>query len=251
MMLGLESDSTFSPDQAAADIICWTRMQSEAGQRLDAIIARKELERRAGNGLFLWGVGNAPGRLPDMLARSGARPPVVFSVMKTQPKIADSAPSATLAWRCLISADGRETPLPEHCLVTSRGGGAGQKSRHHALVCRSWEPLGLEDHGSFDPSAYRNLGGTGAPVGASQVTALLRRVGPSVIGDYRIDMRATLDAGLWVQLSDPVALCTARIAAIHDVDPTLTVDGWRDLVMWLREGPPRAVSGRAWQPALL
>ena len=40
------------------------RMQAEAGQRLETIIARKEIERQAGEGLFLWGVGSAPSRAP-------------------------------------------------------------------------------------------------------------------------------------------------------------------------------------------
>ncbi len=251
-MTDSESDSTEPADQAAdAGILCWTRMQSEAGQGLGAIIGRKELERRAGGGLFLWGVGNAPGRLPARLARAGTQPAVVFSVMKTQPKAADSRPGTTLVWRRFVSADGREALLPGHCLVTSRGGGTDHKMRHNALVCRSWEPLGLGDHGGFDPNAYRNLGGTGAPVGASQVTALLRRVGPAATGGYRINMRATLSAGLWVRLCDPVALCATKITAIHGVGPELTVDGWLELVTWLREGPSWAGNGQAWQPALL
>jgi hypothetical protein len=36
------------------DIICWTRMQSEAGQGLNEIVARKEVERFSGNSFF-WG----------------------------------------------------------------------------------------------------------------------------------------------------------------------------------------------------
>ena len=42
------------------DMVCWTRMQAESGQNIEVIIARKELERRTGGGLFFWGVGNAP-----------------------------------------------------------------------------------------------------------------------------------------------------------------------------------------------
>ena len=50
----------------ATERICWTRMQSEAGEGLPKILRRKDLERRAGAGLFFWGVGNAPARaIPD------------------------------------------------------------------------------------------------------------------------------------------------------------------------------------------
>lgn len=35
------------------EVVCWTRMQAEAGQNINRIIARKEAERRAGGGLYL------------------------------------------------------------------------------------------------------------------------------------------------------------------------------------------------------
>ena len=85
--------------------------------------------------------------------------------------------------------DGHERPLPKHAIVTSRGDRrTGTKERHYALVCWSDTPLVLGDYGLFDPSAYRNLSGTGAPVGASQVTALLRRVALEGSSDYLINL---------------------------------------------------------------
>jgi hypothetical protein len=37
----------------------WTRFGTEAGQTIDRILARKEAERIANGGLFLWGIGNS------------------------------------------------------------------------------------------------------------------------------------------------------------------------------------------------
>ena len=39
-------------DPQLSHIVCWTRMQAEAGQSIETIVARKELERRAGGACF-------------------------------------------------------------------------------------------------------------------------------------------------------------------------------------------------------
>lgn len=41
------------------EFVCWSKVQAESGQTLNAIVARKEKERLAGAGVFFWGVGNA------------------------------------------------------------------------------------------------------------------------------------------------------------------------------------------------
>jgi hypothetical protein len=204
------------------DYVCWSRMQAEAGQGLQAIVARKEVERRVGNGLFMWGVGNAPAVAANALARIGARIPVVFSVMKSRPKTADANPSATVAWRRYFDLSGLERPLPANVIVTSRRDSAkGPKRAHFALMCMSSAPLVIERGTSFDVSAYRNAGGSGAPVGASQVTALLRRSAEDLgRSDYEVNLRAWLTGSYWVKLSDPVeveASLSERLAAISDV----------------------------------
>lgn len=159
------------------ETVCWSRMQTEAGQELQAIVDRKELERSAGKGVFCWGVGNAPSRsIPD-LARAGTDVDVVFSIMKSRPKAVDIEPNRLRIWRTFFDYSGRERPLPPATLVTSRvSAGLRARNAHYALMCRSDQELRLGDFGSFDPSAYRNVSETGKAVGASQVTALLRRV---------------------------------------------------------------------------
>ncbi len=201
------------------DYVCWSRMQAEAGQQLHAIIERKERERQAGNGLFLWGVGNAPAAQIRVLARLGIPVPVIFSVMKVKARAINSAPTRTLAWRRYIDANGAERPLPPGALVTSRGHSArgAEKERHYALMCRSEAPLRLVRGVPFDPAAYRNASGTGARVGASQVTALLRRVEePNDNAAYETNMVAQLVGSYWVRLTDPVQLDAATVKAVAD-----------------------------------
>ncbi|SOB80694.1 hypothetical protein SAMN06297144_1192 [Sphingomonas guangdongensis] len=229
------------PPPTVADLggyVCWSRMQAEAGQGLETIIARKELERRAGNGLFLWGVGNPPSTAISALARIGCRVPVVFSVMKSRPKPIDVAPSRIFAWRRYFDPSANERPLPASAVVTSRADSAGGAKRaHYALMCHSRAPLTLSRGTPFDVSAYRNAGGTGAPVGASQVTALLKQVAePGKTSDYEVNLVAWLAGGYWVRLSDPVEVDPAgatRLDRAAELEPR----DWLELAAELRASP--------------
>lgn len=218
------------------EYVCWSRMQAEAGQALDAIVRRKEMERRAGRGSFCWGVGNAPATMTSALARLGHPVAAVFSIMKSRPKALDVHPARTFAWRRYIDSTGAVRPLPRHALVTSRGDSAGgPKDRHFALMCWSDVPLAIQRGVPFDPSAYRNAGGTGAPVGASQVTALLKRTsnGDGVTG-YEANMCAWLTDSYWVRLTDPVE-CDADIGETDALDVTST-SAWLAFVDRVRDG---------------
>jgi hypothetical protein len=229
-------------NEVARRLICWTRMQAEAGQALPDIIARKEIERRACGGQFFWGVGNAPSRLAPALAQAGHDVEVIFSVMKSKPKTIDQAPSSVLVWRCYIDLAGRTRPLPRGILVMSRGSRSGEaKERHYALVCQSSSPLRIGDLGPFSPTNYRNAGGTNAPVGASQVTALLELTShETIVTDYRINMRARLAGGFWVKLADPVELSGQRRTALSSELRNVgehSANDWIELVDDLRRKP--------------
>src|SRR5712692_56604 len=90
--------TTMDSHPQLTDVICWTRMQSESGQDIRSIIGRKELERRASDGLFFWGIGNAPSRRTSTLVAESESVDVIFSVMKGRPKLHDVAPTNVLAW---------------------------------------------------------------------------------------------------------------------------------------------------------
>lgn len=194
--------------KASDEYVCWSRMQAEGGQALDAIVRRKEMERRAGRGFFCWGVGNAPATMMSDLARLGHPVTAIFSIMKSRPKAIDVRPARVFVWRRYVDANGAVRPLPRHALVTSRADSAGgPKDRHFALMCCS-DSSSIQRGVPFDPSAYRNAGGNGAPVGASQVTALLKRT--SNVGGktaYEVNICARLAESYWVKLTDPIE-CT-------------------------------------------
>lgn len=225
-----------------AERICWTRMQTEAGEQLVRIVQRKDLERRAGDGVFFWGVGNAPSRAMPRLLQECSTIDVVFSLMKSRPKRQDVKPLQILSWRQYVDVDGTVKPLPSHVLVTSR---AGRRNYHYALICYLEKSLAVADQGPFDPRAYRNVGG--GAVGASQVTALLERDGPDGNAEYRIAMRARLTLGSWVKLVDPVEVSEIGRRKIEEEAPD--VDSWLKVVKYLRSAS-RSLSIRLPQPTL-
>lgn len=219
------------------DYLCWTRMQAEAGQHLSAIIARKEIERQAGGGLFFWGVGSAPSRTIRPLARLARRIPVVFSVMRSKPKPVDATPQRVVIWRRYIDKEGAVRPLPDHCIVTSRGDSAqGPKRAHYALVCRSNSSLTLQSGVEFDPTNYRNAGEEGGPVGASQVTALLQPAARRSADKpaYEANMTAELAGSYWVRLTDPCELDSLAQQALAQACG-LCPSAWRQLAQDLRQ----------------
>jgi len=220
------------------EFVCWSRMQAEAGQALDAIVARKEIERQAGGGCFMWGVGNPPALIARSLARAHVPVRAVFSLMKSRPKAVDAQPSRTVVWRRYLDAEGVERTLPPYALVTSRGDSAsGAKRTHFALMCHSPEPLAIRRGEAFDPSAFRNAGGTGAPVGASQVTALLKRVdADAAVTDYEANIAVWLTASYWVRLLDPVELDVGKRRLIASASK-VGAGHWCALVERVRSGP--------------
>ena len=157
------------------DMFCWTRFGGEAAEPVDNILLRKERERIANGGIFLWGIGNAIGPSIVELMMRTPRPKVIFSPIKTAAKTRDTNPPAVVRWTGAEALDGQAYEMPEHSLVTSRYDPDAPKKNHYALVCYSAQPLiPLQQGEKIGFDQLRNLK-TGRPVGASQVTAVVER----------------------------------------------------------------------------
>lgn len=217
-----------------AEYLCWTRMQVEAGQALESIVARKEIERQAGDGLFFWGVGNAPSTAINALARLKIAVPLIFSVMKSKPKAADVAPSRVVAWTAYIDRFGKRQELPEHAVVTSRGDSPSRvKTHHYALMCYSNRALRITHGTPFHVDAYRNASASGGKVGASQVTALLKPNGEcSGEAGYEVNLSASLTDSYWVKLVEPIDVPVHKLALLDRADgmrPSCWINLARDI----------------------
>ena len=169
------------------------------------ILARKERERQKNNGVFLWGIGNALGPSMRALVHTESAPEVLFSPIVSPPRSSDVSPSAVVAWASAADLDGAPVGLPQWSIVTSRAPSPARAPRHYALVCFSSEPLVLRAHShTIGIGIVRNIL-TGSKVGASQVTAVVTRVGGSSTEgpSYPVALRANLVAPYFVALSDP------------------------------------------------
>jgi hypothetical protein len=185
---------------------CWTKYGVEAGQNVTAIFERKEQERQANKGVFLWGIGNAV--LPSILelVREVSSPEVLFSPIATRPRTVDVSPKAVVAWRAGVTPAGAIWEIPDSHLCTSGFDCAVPRRPHYALVCSSDESLLTQsaDEQVF-PSTLKNFV-SGNPLGASQVTAVVARDRSSTPSgrSYEVTMRARLVRPFCVQLMDPV-----------------------------------------------
>lgn len=186
---------------------CWTRFGTEAGEKIDSILARKEQERMATGGLFLWGIGNSVGPAIRDLIRLEERPMVLFSPMRSKPKAIDVAPAGLTVWSEALDLDGRDWPIPQGVKVTSRQGSeTGRTKRsHYALVCRSSTPLKAHDLTTLRYEELVNLQSKNK-LGASQVTAVVEKLtqGTAECTTYPVAFMAELVFPYFVKLGAPL-----------------------------------------------
>lgn len=237
----------------ASEVVCWTRMQTESGEGLERIVARKNMERAAGDGLFFWGIGTSLGDKIEWVRSKQRTTPLIFSKMISPPKQVDAAPSDVLVWQTYLDRAGNRYSVPEHVLVTSRAHTRlGTKNRHYALMCGSSETLALADHGPLDHRAYRNAGPEGLPIGASQVTALIQRWQEEDTNnaDYRIHLRAHLIDLQFVRLSDPCLLDDVQRKRVAEFE-TASPRRWRLVVRDIRRAATPLIEEDPSQPDLI
>jgi hypothetical protein len=216
----------------------WTKIEADAGQGINHIIQRKELERQSG-GSFWWGIGESKiDKIKSLLARD-MRPAVIFSKMRSRAHARDSNPDGVLLWEAYEAARGA-VPLPPHVIITSRAHDSrGRlKSRHYALVCETLVGLPCSGGGALDTGSFRNFGDGGKRMGSSQITAVVERTtSTSHSLAYPITARATLVAPYAVQLSAPRVLSANELRLLNDVsvDGKATAD-WIAVANQLRRG---------------
>jgi hypothetical protein len=154
---------------------CWSRFGTEAGEKIDAILSRKETERVANSGIFLWGIGSALAPSMKHLIQLDRAPRVIFSPIRSAPRPVDVDPKGIVRWTAGRTLDGDHYELPAGSIVTSRVKSSVRRGRHYALVCASTSKLAIDlEAEAIVLGEVRNLL-TDNPVGASQVTAIVRR----------------------------------------------------------------------------
>ncbi len=193
-------------ERTLPNVFCWTKMGDEAGQTLSTIIARKEKERKMGEGVFFWGIGTHLGQRMWKFIDSVSEPVVLFSPMKAKPKRIDRNPERTFIWTAYLDRSGVRHKIPNHVLVTSRSLPNGvAKEKHYALVCRKEESLRDGVWPSIDSAKLKNYEAK-SRLGFSQVTAVVEHLDSeaSVGNNYDILFGAELVYPYYVILTDPI-----------------------------------------------
>jgi hypothetical protein len=211
-------------------VFCWTKMGTESGQPLETILRRKELERRSGDGLFAWGIGNSLGMSTDLARKMSpyGEVDVLFSPMKSTPKPVDVEPPQVLLWLGYVDVDGSIVSLPSHMLVTSRGG--SEKRSHYALLCYSAEEIRADGAHILDAAYARNLASLN-PIGASQVTSVVRyenKLNGKPEKPYRIAFQAKLHGKGFVKLAHPIAMDAQIMSLYRQVCNSASPADWYD-----------------------
>ena len=190
-----------NPSPAA---FCWTRFGPEAGESFGEILSRKEAERQAGEGVFYWGIGSAIGPALRTLVTRTDEPEVLFSPIRTAPRPVDASPDCVVRWWAGEGLSGERVDLPAHACVTSRWDPLRPNTARYALVCGSDDTLRSDDHGDLCFGSLLNLR-SGAPIGASQVTAVVRhdRTRPRLGRAYRVALRTSLVWPYLIRLASP------------------------------------------------
>jgi len=216
----------------------WTKIQADAGQSVDRILNRKELERQSGNA-FWWGIGESKADQIKLLLTKDPRPLVLFSLMLSRPHRRDSHPDGVLLWEAYQTANG-EIPLPPHAIVLSRAHDSKgrPKQRYYALVCEN--PIGIlhSGRGTLDTRTLRNFGDSGKTVGSSQVTAVVERTPSHGEGrSYPITASATLIAPYAVQLTAQRKLSEQELQLLHQASlGNMTAKDWIAVAKQIRRG---------------
>lgn len=134
-------------------VFVWSRIGPEGGFTLEQIIYWKEMQRSTGNGIFWWGVGNAPAKEKVRAVLQQPRPIVLFSVQKKQEH---GDRRQRILWTTYIDTDGTERELGENVHVTSE---SIPERPQKAIVAKSQNPIRIESGIGFDLGLVRHYGG--------------------------------------------------------------------------------------------
>ena len=219
---------------------CWTKMGTEAGEELTTIIRRKEWERQLSGGYFFWGIGQSLGDNAKVAAPNKTSLRAVFSPMLSKPKAIDITPAKVVLWNAWVDPQGQTHQLPTHYFITSRAFSPSgrKKENHYALVCFSNKKLNLEQEDICIFPKYLRNATTDKPIGASQVTAVVRVAKhANAISDakgYSVLFTAELRFPYYIRLAYPITLGINDLLEIKEISDKGDLAAWSNLVKCLR-----------------
>jgi hypothetical protein len=231
--------------------VCLTKFGSESGETAEEIVARKDLERRAGVGThkneFWWGVGEkgTAQAIQTLISQHGGNI-VLFSAIKDQKTQNKGSAAGALVWRKYRMLGGEILQdIPKHVLITSAAvtKGVTTPTKHFALVCNSSVALKMGGRTyRFSNSHYKTLGKDGklgkSARGQRTTAALVRLTNSPISGaecDSLIDFSADLCTPYCVELFDPVRISRSVFVKLNQqIASGLGIRQWRLAVATIR-----------------
>jgi hypothetical protein len=207
----------------------WTKIGRDSDQAVEAILRRKELERRAGSGEFWWGIGEWPALSSVRKAwRVGTR-----DVLATKPLTPGKKGTANPILTWAYYDDGCQIGrIPLHVVVTSR-----EQESYYALVCNAGTDLTRSDsQDELRASNYKHLtSGKRVSPSLRQTTFPVKKVGSAKNGrTYKVAFRACLRKPC-VQLFGRRKLSQEEVDRLHNVsEDGVGVDAWLEFASAVR-----------------
>lgn len=218
-------------------VFCWSKIGTEAGENLSEIIQRKEIERLANNGTFLWGVGSSLGSSLDLLRERTTAPMVLFTNMLSKAKVIDECPKRIFMWVSYYDQYGQVRALPEYSFVTSRGTTSSEtkKKNHYALICNSRLAIPSKEPSIIDGSTLVNLK-SGKQVGASQVTSIVKQIrkASTVMKQYSVVFSAELKDEGQVRLAHFIEIKQQDVINVQKAARLNKVQVWKETLSRLK-----------------
>ncbi|KWE51551.1 hypothetical protein [Burkholderia sp. MSMB2157WGS] len=225
---------------------CWTKIGTESGEELPAVVLRKEWERRLGGGRFLWGINQPLGSSAQVAAHRTGSLLALFSPVASRPRAGERKDA--LLWNAWIDASGQVRPLPPHTFIASRSTlpSGRRREQHYALVCASSTALTVGTQLRVFPDHLRSVS-TGRPLGAAQGAAVVDCIGRAkeqTGKSYPLALSVELEAPYFVRLAQPCVLKARDLAEVSKATRAGDFDRFVELVARLRgRSPTDAVRG--------
>jgi len=228
--------------------VCLTKFGPESGETANAILARKDWERKSGianhANEFWWGIGEkgTAESIRHLVERYKAKS-IIFVAVKDQ-TTKGASPQQVLVWRKYRTLGGHQNiDIPKNILVTSSVStkDGTLKSNHFALVCNAAAPIRAENIGRFANSHYKNLtkAGKGYELGSNKrgqrtTSPLVKWTSHAVTPDHcdsAIQFSAHFAAPYCAELQDSKRVPYAQILALNAIK---NVDQWLAAVAAIR-----------------
>ena len=205
--------------QHELDAFVWSKMGTEAGEPLEYIMHRKEIERQANGGKFVWGIGNSPGNSIVNFMQDTKKPVAIFTETRPNSKTRSiDEEESERVWRDKL--------LPRYSFVTSHP----ERKEHYALLCECDEDLRTQCHGKLNSAGVVNYE-SGIKPGPSQVTSLVKYAGEKGgYGDYPIRFVASLYGEGWVTLTDYADISPETIKEVKRSADDGDIEKWKALI---------------------